>query len=173
MDWVDQFVKMLFPVSKYELNVEGAFLLKQQHIPTSIFKYRSINPFAIRDLENDTIWLADPMTFNDPYDSAFSIDYAFSLDRFFIEGFDTFLNKSGVTNVLSKEQLDQIRGSNDPINQILKMLYKDVEENKRQRMEEFFYEVSKKLCNETLQDFNATVKESFRICSFSTNGTCQ
>ena len=39
----------------------------------SLYKYRAYNKLSIKSLENDTIWLADPASFNDPFDC--KIDY--------------------------------------------------------------------------------------------------
>ena len=68
MDWIDEFENKLFSTTRANLDIEAAINLKEQHIPTSLYKYRAINCNALKNLENDTIWLADPSTFNDPYD---------------------------------------------------------------------------------------------------------
>lgn len=76
MNWIEQFTGMIFPLDSKKLNIEGAYLLKNQHLPSSIFKYREVNENSIKNLEEDTIWLADPSNFNDPYDCAHTVDFS-------------------------------------------------------------------------------------------------
>lgn len=68
MSWVEQFVEMLFPLDVKKLNIEGAYLLKYRNLPSSIFKYRSVTESSIKNLEDGTVWLANPKSLNDPYD---------------------------------------------------------------------------------------------------------
>lgn len=76
MNWIEQFTEMIFPLNSEKLNIEGAFFLKNDHLPNSIFKYREVNKNSLKNLEDDTIWLADPSNFNDPYDCSHTVDFA-------------------------------------------------------------------------------------------------
>lgn len=68
---------MIFPLDRKNLNIEGAFLMKNQHLPNSIFKYREVNENSLKNLEEDTVWLADPSNFNDPYDCSHTADFQY------------------------------------------------------------------------------------------------
>lgn len=171
MSWQDEFINMLFPISKKDVSIEGAYLLKQKHIPNSVFKYRHIDKegYSIKNLQDDTIWLADPTTFNDPYDSAFSIDYSNLTKRFFLEHFDSLLTQSKLQKKLSEEQIEVVKKSDNPMREVTDILLKDEEEHKRKEMTEVSIDISNKLHNEILEHFNNSIKNSFKICSFSTN----
>ncbi len=65
--------------------IESAIELKNKHIPKSLFKYRTFDSDsnALRNLEKDTVWLADPSTFNDPYDCVhtFQVERLMNFDK--------------------------------------------------------------------------------------------
>jgi hypothetical protein len=44
--------------------------------PDRLYKYQSLTAYSLAALSNDTIWLAKPKTFNDPFDCAISLDRA-------------------------------------------------------------------------------------------------
>jgi len=75
MSWIDEFVSSLFPLDASMQRIEIAYGLKHQNLPRSIFKYREVNVNSIKNLENDTVWIADPRSFNDPYDCSSFIDF--------------------------------------------------------------------------------------------------
>lgn len=70
MNWVDAF----FSMNIENFDIARLFELKSQYIQKSIFKYREFNEYSIKNLEEDSIWLADVNTFNDPYDCACTFD---------------------------------------------------------------------------------------------------
>lgn len=74
MDWIKDFTRLLFPLYRDQVKLEEAFALKDINIPHSLFKYRSYSCYSIKNLKDDTVWLADPATFNDPYDCAHTLD---------------------------------------------------------------------------------------------------
>lgn len=169
MDWIDDFISMLFPISRKNLIVEGAYMLKEKHLPPSIFKYKNINDYSINNLEDDSIWLADPVTFNDPYDAAFSMNSARFGTLCFIEQFDLFAEKTKIADKLTEEQIKQVKQSSEPVAALSEILYKDSSEPNKQEIIKFFDDLQIKLYDEMLSDFNESIKASFKICSFSTN----
>jgi len=40
----------------------------------SLYKYRSLNAYSLASLTNNTVWLAKPKSFNDPFDCAITLD---------------------------------------------------------------------------------------------------
>ena len=48
--------------------------LKTEHTPASLYRYRK--PTSLDEIRSNTIWLSAPSKFNDPFDSAVSIDLA-------------------------------------------------------------------------------------------------
>ncbi|MCO4863725.1 DUF2971 domain-containing protein [Cupriavidus sp. WGlv3] len=75
MNWKENFVKWLFPLDANQMRIEAAFLLKLQNLPKNLYKYREVNEHSINNLKSNTIWLADPRTFNDPYDCSHFVDH--------------------------------------------------------------------------------------------------
>ncbi|KGB92022.1 DUF2971 domain-containing protein [Burkholderia cepacia] len=75
MSWIDEFVEMLFPLDASSLRIEQAFTLKHQNLPKTVFKYRGVNKHSLKNLRDNTIWLADPRSFNDPYDCSVFVDF--------------------------------------------------------------------------------------------------
>lgn len=84
MRWVEDFHNLVFPLKWADLDIEAGFNLKNKNIPKSLYKYRSFDEEgrSLKNLEEDTVWLADPLTFNDPYDCHHYIDYEGMLDVF-------------------------------------------------------------------------------------------
>ncbi len=46
--------------------------------PRSLFKYSRFDHYALSNLINRAIWLADPQSFNDPFDTLFLFDESFT-----------------------------------------------------------------------------------------------
>lgn len=42
--------------------------------PGSLYKYRAFNAYSLSSLANQSIWLAKPKSFNDPFDCAITLD---------------------------------------------------------------------------------------------------
>ncbi len=70
--WVNDYAKLL--ASPAPDDWDRARSLKQAYIPSRLFRYRSPTSPNIKDIKDGTIWLAAPSDFNDPFDSAFSVD---------------------------------------------------------------------------------------------------
>lgn len=68
--WKDQFLEYLKQSTLAKSLFEQAIALKQQHLPKRIYKYRKDDEagYARKNLASNTIWLATPDTYNDPYD---------------------------------------------------------------------------------------------------------
>lgn len=84
MSWIEEFLTLVFPLNRADLNIEAGFDLKQKNIPKRLYKYRSFDEDgrSLKNLEEDTVWIADPLIFNDPYDCHHFIDYESLLDVF-------------------------------------------------------------------------------------------
>lgn len=68
--WKDEFLQYLKQSTVAKPLFEQAIALKQQHLPQQIYKYRKDDEagYARKNLTSNTIWLATPDTYNDPYD---------------------------------------------------------------------------------------------------------
>lgn len=67
--WTDDFIRLVRETTLAQSYFEEAIFLKQQHLPKHIYKYRrDDDAYAVRNLQDGTIWLASPDSYNDPYD---------------------------------------------------------------------------------------------------------
>lgn len=99
---------------------------RRKYIPPELYRYRAINPNEsleknkhVNALINDKTYLTNPYFFNDPYDSAFSID----IDLFknsLIKNAEQQIKKTIVKIELEKNNID--------INQVenIEMIYNDI-----------------------------------------------
>jgi len=86
--WKNEYIKKLFPINRNDINIEEAHQIKNERIPSSLYKYREINQFSIDSLLNESIWVTSADEFNDPYECF----YTLSCDKFFNLDIKTFLN---------------------------------------------------------------------------------
>lgn len=65
--WVNEFIDLYF--SRDAENVRRAIALKDEHIPRSLFRYRSLdNAYVFDEIEREVVYLSKPEDFNDPFD---------------------------------------------------------------------------------------------------------
>ncbi|WP_428737440.1 DUF2971 domain-containing protein [Sulfurimonas sp.] len=167
MTWIEEFTNMLFPVNVKELNIEGAYMLKHGHLPKSIFKYRAVNQYSLQNLEEDTIWLADPKSFNDPYDCAHTFDYEFIAKSRDHEYIKNFLDSEHNNLSLSKIKQNEILQSHEPLKALFDYLLKDEEAEKKEGIELVFLEIQKKMSEDFIKTSSISFSSSFKLCSFS------
>ncbi|HET9641033.1 MAG TPA: DUF2971 domain-containing protein [Allosphingosinicella sp.] len=82
--WQQILIRSLFHYSAERLDIERAFLIKHEHVPNRLFKYRNFNDYHLDALENDQLWMSSPDRFNDPFDTAIY----FNSERFEMEDQD-------------------------------------------------------------------------------------
>lgn len=63
MDWFQEYKMLVFSESTSLENIDRAISLKYENIPNILYKYRSINEYSLKNLEDDSIWLSDPKKF--------------------------------------------------------------------------------------------------------------
>ena len=70
MDWKEDFKKEYFSVDSR--NIDKAMLTKRLNMPSKLYRYRPLENEKrfIDEVENAHIYMANPKTFNDPFDSS-------------------------------------------------------------------------------------------------------
>lgn len=63
-----EYLDILIPNRK-KTNVELAFKILEENIPNKVYKYRAFSEYSLTNFRNDTIWITNPVNFNDPFDS--------------------------------------------------------------------------------------------------------
>jgi len=69
-DWKLKLLEILADRRLDDDGREAAFVLKEEHLPKKLFKYRVVDDHTEGLLTSGVLWLANPETFNDPFDSA-------------------------------------------------------------------------------------------------------
>ncbi len=165
MTWVNDFTEMLFSLDPQKINVEGAYILKAQHLPASIFKYYRVTKHSLQNFEENKVWLTNPRKLNDPYDCAVSVNH----DHMMNEGLRTLraeLAKMS-SNKLSGDAIAKIVESNKPLEMLMDQWF-EIEpaekiEDQKNAIRQIF-----KFINEMLdQTWFEDNKNAFKICSFS------
>lgn len=72
--WKEKFFELFCKKWKKDHQENEAIKLLKENIPTSLYRYRSVNSYSLDDLINSTVWLAPPESLNDPYDCRFFYD---------------------------------------------------------------------------------------------------
>lgn len=139
MDWKDNFFDALFPIDErvisvpYSLkrpsyreeylnrllpnrkktNVELAVKILEENIPKKVYKYRTFSEYSLENFNNDTIWITNPVNFNDPFDSI-SIDNNISLKKLVDERYASVKQM-----VMNDENKDLYRDIHDKFKSII------------------------------------------------------
>jgi hypothetical protein len=71
--WIQELVNCLEGATLKHPRTEEVIALKQPHLPKRIYKYRCDSTYARENLKTDTVWMASPDTYNDPYDCSFQV----------------------------------------------------------------------------------------------------
>ena len=111
MDWKDEFWKLF--LSDTAENINNACLLKQQHIPQKLYRYRNVSSYnalerVLDEIATGDIFLAHPETFNDPFDCASVLSSANASDYM-----DKTEYKKEYAKLISPDKLDEIFSSED------------------------------------------------------------
>lgn len=165
MTWINEFKQKLFSFNAKDLDIGGAFALKEKNLPKSIFKYRAYNDHSIKNLEDDTIWLADPKTLNDPFDCAHTINFSKiqkSKSKSLAQGFFEIRDTS---NHITEEQKASILSMDDPMNELTEHILNSSKFNDKQRR--MMLDMMNNAYEEMSLAFSSKISSSFKLCSFS------
>lgn len=168
MSWVEKFVEMLFPLDIKQLDIDGAFSLKYQHLPPSIFKYRSVDAdgHALKNLEEDTVWLSDPRSLNDPYDCTCTVDMGRMMQDS-LRNLPPQLVAELPSDKFPLESLGQLSKSADPIGFISDVLLSEYPSEEREKILNAIRQTVKRVCDGLVRNNSENLKGAFKLCSFS------
>ena len=147
--WIDEFLNLF-----NNFQFEKANLLKHENMPERIFRYRPINEHSIDNLRNDTIWLSSADKYNDPYDSAVTVDFE--------SIYKIAINKALKENPPSTpEVLEKIKSiflgedSTKAEYSSLEIKVKEAREHHKQQLDK------------SIQENFFPMRKAFKVCSFS------
>ena len=166
MDWFTEYKNLVFSSSTSVDKIKRSISLKYEHIPKILYKYRSVDEYSLKNLEDDSIWLSDPRNFNDPYDCSFhhKTDLNPNDANFVL----SLVRESNLINELTEQQIQSISGSNNPLVRLLELSYPDRPEYGKtcgEALSHVMRERASSLVSQTSEGF----KQAFKICCFSEN----
>ncbi|MFD2642659.1 DUF2971 domain-containing protein [Pseudomonas japonica] len=74
-DWVRDFIENFASATIGDMDIPELVNGKVLHTPNRLFKVRACNEYSLKNLAEKTLYLSVANEFNDPYDTAFWIDY--------------------------------------------------------------------------------------------------
>ena len=167
--WITDLVNCLEASTPAHPLLDKVLAIKQQHLPTRIYKYRRDCPYHLDNLKTDTVRLSSPESVNDPYDCWFKVSpdlVARLLEKRLVNVFVTAYN---LQNVIGEEQIENAKQSDEPLKAIITYIPESSGGAKvgPKKMAELGSASVKGVANNvvsTLQQFRKLTK----LCSFST-----
>lgn len=163
--WVE---KLMDLVGQPFLPIEdlyAALRLKRRHFPKSLFKYRAVTDYALKNLRDSTLYLSPVNDFNDPYDSGFIFDPLF--------GEDPVEDLLGLVSGIDKEFKESILCADDPLREFdsfVKARYApggNFDPGEAAKVSARRSEWQKKLSPEKITELNDSYRAPARVCSLS------
>lgn len=165
MDWLPDFMNKLFSLEAPSLEeIEEAYQLKEQFIPDTIYKFRTFDTEgrSLSNLEEGYVWLADPLTLNDPFDCAHRIDPGFIMKQ-------SSNDLPSLSNTLTKQQLTDLNQSligeeKSFIDCFIDVFNKDGTIGGDLDVLRHVFEKRMEIIQ---HEFSDRVRQSFKLCSFT------
>lgn len=160
--WIDELMDM---ISRRELSndaIRSAQELKHSNFPGSLYKYRRVNDYSLRNLSDGSLYLAAANTFNDPYDSAVSFDPLFG---------ETYVGSLSDSIGLSLERRSEILNGPDPLRAILEEILnisgQTIESAQLDVIQSMMSERHETMKAEIVTGMNERIRSSYKICSLT------
>ncbi len=163
--WTDEFLEYLKQSTIKESVFAEAIAFKQKHLPKRVYKYRCDNSYALENLKSNTIWLASPDSYNDPYDCLLRFSGASMTSAFERGLIDPFV--TGYQLEVPVDKINEAKQSTKPL-EILSSQITSVGKpgaNPKQ-MAEFFSKMVPQYVESTVAVLQA-VRSIMKVCSFS------
>jgi Protein of unknown function (DUF2971) len=167
-DWIAEFVSCLDSADNRELQIEKAFTIKGQHLPKSLFKFRTVNAYSLDNLANGTVWISSPSAFNDHYDSAATISVA-ELMKAASKQYLLSESSRGLRAFLTAAELETALSSEEPMREAGRLVLPKDPGFPHERSEEYLDICSTTLENAVSSSVNALLafmRDTLKICSF-------
>src|SRR3979490_1163579 len=166
--WKAEYFKLLNKPRWSEVRREEAFVLREQHIPPTLFKYRDFDKdgYNIANLENGVIRFSSPNCFNDPFDSALSFSAEDHINHLIRNDPSPEQSWNRYGQLFSSDQIQIINASPDPVRTAAEMAVTQSDDRtiSSEKQVEIERSVLRKLHDETETSLNAKVRLNLRIC---------
>lgn len=87
--WIDEYIEIMTKEDITTDDIKKARLLKNEHVPKRLYKYRNVTGYSLDNIKNSTVWLSNALDFNDPFDSALTFDAYNLLNKGFRENIES------------------------------------------------------------------------------------
>lgn len=125
MNWKYEFRQLMESCDENILNIEKAQILKNQNIPSKLYKYRPVNEYSLNNLEEDTVWLNSPNDYNDPYEFYENIDFKALSNAITEKHKDELISMMTSKIQVSEDIIEKAKVSNNPIEIIGEAIMKE------------------------------------------------
>jgi Mg/Co/Ni transporter MgtE len=97
-------------------------MIKHQHLPECVYKYREVNNFSLKKLDEGTVWLTSPSKYNDPYDCAATMSYSELVKGTPRADLERLIQGSKVQSVLSPDEIEEALSASDPAMEVVRKI---------------------------------------------------
>jgi hypothetical protein len=118
-NWKEEFGKILEGSTLGSSRFGEAIAFKHQYLPKRIYKYRKDCPESRNCLETDSVWMATPDSYNDPYDSSIMLPSATLKKLLEARLVKKIVQAHNLQNHLSPEQIEKALQSSEPLQTIV------------------------------------------------------
>lgn len=156
-NWIKDFIENFSSATIGDIDIPKLINDKSQHTPERLFKIRSCSKRALENLAQKTLFLGVAKKFNDPYDTAFWIDYRK------LAAWEK-LDKLG----FSEDQVATALASDDPITAVVALA--SAQQSCPLNVDEWLHEVGVLAPNHQsgqLPTLIGELQSSYKICSLS------
>ncbi|AIL70781.1 DUF2971 domain-containing protein [Vibrio vulnificus] len=164
MQWFQEYKELVFSSETSVERIDKAIRLKFDNLPKLLYKYRAINKYSLKNLEEDSIWLSDPRNFNDPYDCSFTKKD--ELDPYDSSVVLDMALKSGIISNEDQASIEAILSSETPTTTLMELSYPDRPEY-AQTMGDVLSTVIKEQGLGIISELSENMKKAFKVCCFS------
>lgn len=168
-DWKAEFLRCLTAVDPKDLRISEAVALKDRHLPSVLYRYKSPTNYAFAELESGDAYLSSPDSFNDPFDSALTFAHE-DVSETVMRG----LAWKGIVGLLTprptQKELGEVRAARSPLKALADLVLRRDERMppKRRRV---FADVLMGILDEhgrhLVRQLSEHVQGGLRVCSLS------
>src|SRR5882672_9177736 len=107
--WTQDFVKCLEDSTSTHSFVDEANAIKEKHLPVRLYKYRYDNDPSRDNLRTDSVWMASPESYNDPYDSWLNLSVDMLEVLLQARLVDPFVAAAELQGVISEQDIEKAK----------------------------------------------------------------
>lgn len=172
--WKEDFVNFLFSIDPKDLDIEGALALKFNHIPNSLYKYKSFDGNSLNLLNEDILHLSNPNDFNDPFDCSLTVSIKELGNISFLQNMDMIIGKLDSESKFTYEEKEKLKKSETIIYDLSKLFAEKYrietitgENVEPKEFAKITSEISDKLFNEIFSNLGDDLNSKMFITCFS------